>query len=353
MEFFLPYGSLPSNSHIRRQMLDDYFPSDLIPFDELIDNAWRIRAFIPNDPAFYVDPNFQNALARWHERVEIEEIGCYWRIYKNSMLSFNDSWSLLYWSLVLDWMKNASTSASQITLLHVDDHVDQGPPLLTMGSEGFECIFSGKEVNFKDPSSIEAACMQKSVNIRSFITPFLHALDAIDVLHLRYAHKGPLNEKYLKCTTEEDVILASGKQRPSIKMTPDAGEHRYSIASTPSPLVDRIKKDSILFLHLDCDALNNRYNGDSNWDRIPPTIDEHLPQMKERISELFFEIGRLNATVFLNVALSPGFFPSEYWQAMLEHIFNTASLHGLIREDGLSDYLKNLYPERVLHEAFC
>lgn len=351
MQFFLPFSALPSNRQQRRTILDEYFPSDLIPFDELIDNQWHITSFIPDTAEFFIDPHLEKVLAEWNESVSIEEIGLYWRTYKNAFLSFNDSWSLLYWSLALKWL-SLQTDELLFTLFHIDDHVDQGPPLLTLAEEGFSSIFSDLKISLSDPLSIEESLIEKSINIRSFITPLLHSLENIQVLHLRYAHSGEMIKRGLACTKQEDHLLAPGKMTPTISQTKEEGRHSYRIHSDFKLLLKSHVEDRPIFLHIDCDAFSNRYNGNSHWDKTTPTIDLRIDQIKTRITNLFDHISELSSQVFLNVALSPGFFPSEYWREVVNFIFEKGESANLIKDDEFSLFLKDQYPEKI-YENRC
>lgn len=352
MQFTIPRSTLPDNKLLRRQLLDEYFPSDLIPFEECIGNEWRITSFIPDDVAYYADPHLEKSLEQWHESIAIKSLGFYWRIYKNAMLSFNDSWSLHYWSLTVQWLRLKGLLPKQVVLLHIDDHMDQGSPLLSINSQNYNCIFTQKQVNFADPSSIEEAIIQKSINICSFITPLVHALESVTILHLRYAHAGKSQEHYLSCTYAEDTLLAKGKKRPALTKAASETKHRYFIASDPSYLLNKVKDCSLVFLHLDCDGFNNRYNGDSNWKPERASIDLKLDQIKDKINDLLYQVSQMSCRIFMNVALSPGFFPSEYWQDVCKHIFMTAQNYGIVKDDDLSEYLKSLYPKEFLNEIF-
>lgn len=351
MQFTLPFSALPGNKLQRREFLDKYFPSDLIPFEELVDNEWRITSFIPDDPTYYPDPFIKKGLEGWFEQVSVEEMGNYWRIYKNAMLSFNDSWSLLYWSLVVDWLRQRQVPLhNSLILFHVDDHKDFDSPLLTLGGENFECIFSGRKVNFSDPRSIEQALIQKSIDIRSFITPFVYSLPAIDFLHLRYADKNNHFEGHLECAQVQDKLLARGKWKPILKQTCHKTAHQYFLSSEISSLLKVVAKDSTIFLHLDCDGFNNRYNSDSLWEKQNNRFDPILEDIKEKIDELLHQIASLELPVFINVALSPGFFPAEFWKLICKHIFLKAEEYNLIKECEFSQYLKKIYPAKVLDE---
>lgn len=353
MEFILQRALLPDNKMLRRKLLDEYFPCNLIPFEELMNNQWRIRTFIPDDFSFYIDPQLRKSLEEWPESVNIESIGSYWRIYKNGMISFNDSWSLFYWSLLFKWLNSQEIPTAQFTLLHIDDHVDMASPLVVFHESGFECIFTQRPVNFSDPESIMQSVEKKSIDIGSFITPLIHTIEFGNILHFRPAHSGPALHKSLSRNFQNDILLAPDKKRPSIAS--DKGKitnYRFSVASNLSALQEMIQGSSFLLLHIDCDAFNNRYNGDANWNPLRASIDLGLDQVKQKIHELLEQVSRVQVPVFMNVALSPGFFPSEYWQEACKLIFEEAEKYGIIREDDFSKFLNELYPNQIFEKKF-
>jgi hypothetical protein len=349
MTFVLPKEALSDNVIQRRLVLDDYFPVDLIPYEELVNNAWKIRTFISTDASFYVDPFIEKALQNFSEPISLMNMSQYWRLFKNSMLSLNDSWSLYYWSLLFSWLQSKNEIPKKVTLLHVDDHRDLASPLIILNEDcksieatPYRCLFSSQGVDFADPESIANSISVKSIDIASFNSPFLHMCkSSINMLHLRYAEVSSQFEKNLSCTFTPDSLLAPGRLRPSLNVGEASGSHLYSIATKPEDLFESMHDSSLILLHLDCDAFNNRYNRDSNWTYQKPSVDWNLQQIKDKISDLLKKTCQLSLPVYLNVALSPGFFPSEYWKEVYQHICSEGLKWNIIRDDEFSEFLKN------------
>jgi hypothetical protein len=339
MQFTLPRSLLHENKLRRRLALDEYFPSGLVPFERAAGSEWIITPFVPFDVTYYVDPLIERSLQSWPESVNIESLGSYRRVYKNCLISFYDSWSLYYWALALSWSDSCGHPATKVALLHIDDHNDLDAPLLAVAETGYRCILSGMPVSITDPSSIAKAILNRSVGISSFIAPLLHHLESIEFLHLRYAHPSPPHTSGLSCVSIEDDLLAVGEQRPGVELGERPTRHRHMIAPTPMPLLEGISADTTLFFHLDCDALCNRYNLDSNWASGKSSIDLNLDQMKEALDQLLYQVSQLGCRVYMNIALSPGFFPSEYWQEVIQYVLHKGEEHQIIREDDFSTYL--------------
>jgi hypothetical protein len=351
MEFCLPKSSLPDSKIHRRMLLDEYFPQGVVPFESLTEEGWKVVCFSPKDPAYFVDPNIANALDTWPEAISLELIETYYRVYKNAYISMCDSWSLHYWTLFLDWLKRKGEGLEQVCIIHIDDHLDQASPLIISLEEGaFECLFSKKKVSIDKPSTICEAIQNKSIDIGSFFVPFLHALQSVQILHLRYAYHGAAKEHGLICNVEKDTLLAPGKLRPALSKTTLGASHSYTIASSTPPLVEKIGHSPYILLHVDCDAFNNRYNGNSLWYQQPPSIDLNIKQIQEKIDDLFTHITGFSNRIFMNIALSPGFFPSEFWKPTLQYLLNKAEESGIIREDEFSGYLKSECSKEVMHE---
>lgn len=352
LKFEFPYLSLPGNKIQRRQFLDEYFSSDLIPFEELKDNKWQVIAFLRDSSDFFVDPNIEKGLHEWMTSISFESMSFYKLFYKNSMLSFNDSWSLYYWTLVLNWLKTNKLPLKKIILFHIDDHTDLDTPLIAKSDyeANYRCLLSREIVTLKEPHSIATAISKKSLGIGSFIAPLLHQMPFVDIFHLKYSHSQPLKEMGIECSFESDQLLEKGALRPSLKLVDSSAKHSYILSSNHFELIQRISNDSIIFLHIDCDGFSNRYNGDSNWDRKSFYIDMDLSEIKEKISELFKDLENISNPIYMNIALSPDFFPSEYWKEVSLHIFSEAEALNIIREDELYQYFKQRFPHEILHD---
>lgn len=341
MQFILPRSSLSSNIMERRCFLDQYFPTGLIPYESLEGDFWKLIVFIPNDFAYYVDPFLEKALQGWEKPISIQSLSSYRCSLGNSMLSFYDAWTVYYWSLAFTWLISKNYATKKFTLIHIDDHLDFDSPHIIFDGNQYKSIFSHQKVHFFDPPSIETSILEKSIGNGSFIAPILHSLQEVNILHLRYSHKGGLKQYGLNCIQIEDSLLAKGEKRPSLKLTESTSKHNYFIDSNPKNLLEKAQESEVIFLHIDCDAFSNRYNLDSNWMSNQVSIDLKLEQIKDKITELLYEVSRLPALILMNVALSPGFFPSEYWLEVTKYIFENALNLGIIKKDDFGEFLKD------------
>jgi len=350
MKFQVPRFSLSENKMMRRQFLDEYFPSGLIPSEQVVGNEWEITTFVPQDSDYYVDPNLENVLKKWQHPVSIETIGNYRSFYKNAMISFYDSWSIYYWSLLFSFFHDNNLKQEHLTLFHVDDHRDLDSPLLVMNDMGFTCLFTGKNITILDPDSIKKSVISKSIGIDSFITPLVTAIDSLDILHLRYAHISQPVHSGLDVLIEEDLLLSPKKQRTALKISDFNKNYSYSIDSELSALGRKIENSSAILLHIDCDAFSNRYNLDTNWNPATVSIDFNLKEIKVKINQMMEYFSKLPNSVFLNIALSPGFFPAEYWEEICNYFIISAEECGVIKDDEFSNFLEDQYSKELRYE---
>lgn len=351
MKFKIPRSFLSGNKMMRRQFLDEYFPSGLIPFEQNIGNEWEITAFVPRDPNYYVDPNLEKVLEKWQHPVSIETIGNYRSFYKNTMISFYDSWSIYYWSLLFSFFQKNNSQHEHLTLFHIDDHKDLGSPLLVKNDGEYTSLFTRENVKISDPVSIKEAVISKSIGIDSFIVPLVISINSLDILHLRYAYRDQPIHSGFTVSMKNDLLLSTEKERAIVKFNNVNENYSYSIDANLSTLRRKIKTSSIVLLHVDCDAFCNRYNLNTNWSPTTVSIDSGLREIKEKINQLMESLSQLPNRFFLNIALSPGFFPSEYWEEICNHFIVTAQECGIIKDDDFSKFLEKQYPEELRYKT--
>ncbi|MCB1073328.1 MAG: hypothetical protein KDK96_09555 [Chlamydiia bacterium] len=351
LKFNVPRSLLSNNKMLRRQFLDEYFPSGLIPFEQGIGNEWEITAFTPLDSDYYVDPNLNETLKKWQHPIAIENIGNYRSFYKNSMISFYDSWSVYFWSLLTSFLvKNNEEKPITYTLLHIDDHKDLSSPLIVEDNTGYRSLLTKEKVTFLEPDSIERAISTKSIGIDSFILPLLVNSDTLDIFHIRYAHNNKPNSYNLKILKEADTLLSRENERITLKLCNDPSVYSYSICDENFFFKNKIKQDSIILLHFDCDAFINRYNLDMNWTPRTVSIDLGLSEIKEKVLKLIKNLESLPNPIFVNIALSPGFFPAEHWEEICDFLIITCEKSGIIKNDEFSEYIREKYSSELQYE---
>lgn len=324
----VPAGRLPEDPRERDQLLQDYV-AERVP--EAIQDAdgWAIRLRTPPRADYYIDPRLQEGLAWWSQfskPVLIRDIPyARWRR-RGVQVSLSDAWTLSSWSQLLaaglnpDW---------PLLVLHADDHEDLMSPRLVTRSGTLVDLISGKSVHAAKPATIDAALRSGAIGMGSFIVPMLAARHDIQVRHLRTSasHTRAAGRYDLVLTHEPDRLLAPGEPRPSA-LVARPGEPRqddgtivgsYTLTADLGEWVGDLPDRATLLLHVDCDYFNNRYDGDSDWRSRSRIHDPSEKQLCRSIAEFCEALRALNGRINdLTIALSPGFFPAEYWQGAVD-----------------------------------
>ncbi|WP_194847131.1 hypothetical protein [Candidatus Neptunochlamydia vexilliferae] len=350
LKFEIPRERLSEDSMLRREKLDHYFPCGLIPFELANGAIWDLIAFTPDQFDYYVDPYLEPTLKNWAHPVHIEELGSYRAFYKNVMVSLFDSWSLYYWSLVLQFLRSKGKEPSGFNLVHIDDHQDLGSPHLIYGDSEKRCLFSKDLFDVEDPKSVAQAIHYKSVGIGTFIVPLIERLETLNIGHLCFSDAFAPQKTCFELHYEEDQLLVSGQHRPAIRFTDVCTDYRYQVSPSVEKIFNCLDSDLPTLLHIDCDGFSNRYNLDSNWSPQTLSIDLTINEAKSLIDKIFKEVSALGTDVFMNICLSPGFFPAEYWEEICSYILIEGEKWGVIKKDGLSDYIATHYSNEMIYE---
>jgi hypothetical protein len=326
----IPVDRLPADSNLRQAALENYF-GDLLATTRLDQSGWLIDLIWPDFEAYFVDPQLPRQLGWWKPGLHLGQMRQAVMWSGNGQLSLDDAWTLFAWSR---WLRERGGvfPHGEVTVIHVDDHRDMMTPRIAWDGTAWNDLLTGQEFTIFDPESVRAAIMSGAIGVGSFFAPFLHQLQNVVVRHL--SQSAALSEDgrewLLVRGTTEDTIIRPGHPRPSLTMRlvgadvssqeDVAGRYRFT------PTYERCLTDLPpypVLLHIDMDFFNNRYDRDSDWRQRPDKLDPHEPAVLAKIDEFFealhaFRVASLVENV--SVALSPGFFPAEYWPASVERV---------------------------------
>lgn len=329
----IPRERLPAEPSHRRDVLADYF-GDLLPSVEDSEQGWAVRLRWPDDEAFFVDPLITRHLGWWRAGARLGELRqeVYWS--EAGQLSLDDAWTLFGWSRWLKQKYSAPSPPAEVVVVHVDDHRDMMCPRIAWSGQDWADLLTGERFSVFDPASVRSAILSGAVGIGSFFAPLVHELPKVNVRHLSQsaglAEDG--REWRILKNTEQDTILRPGHPRPRIDM--ELAQQR-SARSMPDKLGGSYRfsrncgycfsdlPDCPVLLHIDMDYFNNRYDRDSDWADRPNKHDPPHEQVIEEVDQLFDALTRYGVSERIEnvtVALSPGFFPAEYWQASVERV---------------------------------
>jgi len=319
----VPLDRLPEDAEARHHRLRDYFGNRVITCS-LCADGWRLTLGWQGDPARLKDPEILNGLNWWSPDLTVADVPFAVRRDGGLQLALNDCWSLYAWSQWLAGRAEQHARPSELVLLHVDDHDDLMSPLIVDRDGQWADAITARRFSLLDPPTVASAIRSGAVGVGGFITPLLYHVPRVHVRHLCVTGYSTKRRGLYTIETSGavDDLLAPGMSRQAIRLTPapsgsmPAG-HSYQVASSPVEWVAGLPDVPVL-LHIDLDFFNNRYNGDSDWRSRLCRHDPPLSQMLDSVDRLFVSLGSeeevVGRIVDITVAISPGFFPTEYWE---------------------------------------
>jgi Acetyltransferase (GNAT) family len=332
----LPAERLPDGRREREQILLGYI-EDRVPNATRDGDMWAVRLLTPPRADYYIDPLLREGLAWWSQfarPVLIRDIPYALRRRRGVQVSLSDAWTIASWSRLLAAHANPQ---APVVVLHADDHEDLMSPLLAVRDTALVDLISGKPVYVDRPATVDAALRSGAISMGSFIVPMLSTGHEVHIRHLRYpASRQPVPGRYrLVLAHEPDALFAPGERRPTaLIVEPNACLHRdqaivgsYTLTEKLDDWLDDVPEDALLLLHVDCDYFNNRYDGDSDWRSHSRIHDPPERHVQHRVEELCDALRSLaNWPDDVTIALSPAFFPAEYWQETVETLLRSVTV---------------------------
>ncbi|WP_131803850.1 GNAT family N-acetyltransferase [Pseudofrankia sp. BMG5.36] len=317
----IPKDRLPAESRARDDFLQDYF-AEWVPVVELVGDVWHVTPSPPPRASYYVDERFTEGLRWWSSRFGLTRVRdtpvARGRVC-GVEVSLSDAWTLHTFSQAI----RECGSAVKIVIAHIDDHEDLGSPRLGVERGALRDLITGRTVDLADPESLVGAIESGAVGIGSFLLPLLWSSHNVEIRHLRQEPpRSRTDGRYgIKLDTAPDWLLSSGQPRLVCKVVDEPAECELLVTSRPDRWLANVPEDALLLLHIDADYFSNRYDGDSDWrsharihDADQPRIDDEIDKVIEALRP---HAGKIVAT---HLALSPGFFPAEFWQGTVGHI---------------------------------
>lgn len=325
----VPAERLPDGRRERDQILQEYVV-DRVPHAVRDGDMWAIRLLPPPRLDYYVDPRLDEGLAWWSKfagPTRIRDIPYAIRRRSGVQLSLSDAWTITSWSRRL--AAQAAAQSHPVVILHVDDHEDLMSPRLIIRDGTLIDLISGESVYIDRPATVDAALRSGAIGMGSFVVPMLTIGREVNIRHLRMPTGRPRTPGHYRLTLahEPDTMLCPGEPRPTAHIVgsnthPGRGQitvGSYTLTETLSGWLDDLPADALLLLHVDCDYFNNRYDGDSDWRSHLQIHDPSAKQVQLGVKELCEALRPLAGQLDdVTIALSPGFFPAEYWQETVE-----------------------------------
>ncbi|HEY5957828.1 MAG TPA: hypothetical protein VIV60_14800 [Polyangiaceae bacterium] len=328
IQLSVPREALPESLREREQVVRQYF-AQLSATITSTPSGWDIALDWTSDPAVYVDPHLAEGLSWWRHSIgpiSVETIPTTHTQRDTYLLSIEDSWTVYSWSL---WLQSLASRTLPIntTILHIDDHNDLMSPRLVVSESAWIDAITANPVSLFEPTTVAQAITSGAIGIGSFVAPLLHTLPRVDVRHLwaTGARPSSASPMRLRARAINDGLLLPGAKRLAVTqdpVQPGPTDHCYRATNDLEVWLADIAAGPIL-LHVDMDYFNNRYNGDSAWPDNERRHDPILSEVLSRIDEVFAAMqscGVLARVANTTVALSPGFFPAEFWADAIERI---------------------------------
>lgn len=322
-EMRIPRERLPRDPRARDEVLQCYL-HEWVPAARTAGGDWLVSARPPPQASYYPDPHIGTGLAWWRRVVgptPIRDVLFSHTTRSRVGLSLSDAWTLHTFARALA----VAPTNRPVVVLHVDDHQDLQAPRLALPPAANlpgppTDLFTGRPVDVGDPGQVGGAIRSGAIGMGSFLTPLLHARDA----QVRHLKPGPPRGRApgvyaLNSNAAPDPLAAPGVTRPAATIGPLDPAGRYLLAEEPGPWLSELPTDAVLLLHVDADAFNNRYDGDSDWLGHKRRHDPPPEQVAAAVREVLDAVtGLLPRVAAAHIALSPGFFPAEFWQPTVE-----------------------------------
>ena len=328
-------SSLPLDQEARRDILESYF-SDHLPSVSEEENSWLICLERPQEQygCYIHDQAIHSGLEWWQKKTKICDIPFQKRLFDYGLLAIEDQWMPYSWSRFCQ--KNGIPS--EAVLLHLDDHQDMMMPRVGKRLDGklFDYI-TGDSFSLDDPSSVESAILSGAIGKGSILLPFIWSVEKMHIRHLCF-RPHPNTYYHVQKILREDPLLSKDNNRISIHLDPTSLETLSSSSNyVVTPDIDEWLKDIPsgvpIFLHIDMDYFNDRFDGKSDWRKENKRIHEvSLQEQIEQMKRVFTglkEKGLVDQIVDTSIGISPGFYPAEFWPSTVPELIKACERIGI------------------------
>jgi len=314
---------------VPRDFIEDYFP-DHLPTATKKEKGYEVRLERPSSPygSFMYDDQIRNGLTWWRPKTRIRDIAAEYRLYNQGILALEEQWVPLSWSYRFS---NMGAIPKELILLHLDDHQDMMPPRIGKRLDGRLVDYITHEVvDLSNPETVKSAIQSGAIGKGSILTPLIHQVQKIHVRHL--THRLSQSKLYkINPVTTADAILFQKESRLGLQLSDTswknlARESNYVVTPHIDVWLQQLPENVPIFLHFDLDYFNNRFDGSSSWESEPSSrhFDPRFSKQKTDLKNIIKKLGGLNLqnrVLDTSIGISPGFYPAEFWEPMVNEIF--------------------------------
>lgn len=329
--------SLPVNDKERTETLEEYFTEHL-PTATDKDDHWEVLLERPSSPygSYMHDPDIRKGLEWWRPGTRVRGIPSEKRLLEKGLFALEDQWIPLSWS---NYFQKSGSIPKELVLLHIDDHQDMMAPRIGKRlDERFVDFITGDHFSLLKPETVEAAIVSGALGKGSILTPLIWQVSKIHVRHLTL-RPAPYTTYTLKKALQQDIILGHPLQRISVQCENTERDSllsssNYLATSNVDTWLSHIPDNVDIFLHIDMDFFNNRFDGNSSWQETGRRVhDINLIEQQRLLKEIFVGLNKRALQTRIkdvSICLSPSFFPAEFWEPMSEMLFQECRELGIL-----------------------
>ncbi|MEZ4850668.1 MAG: hypothetical protein R3B93_19040 [Bacteroidia bacterium] len=307
----------------KTEVLNDCYDlfHDHIPYIISEENSfYNIGLKWPDFLEWFVDPN-TFTVAKDLYSLAPSQIASFQKIYSikgvEIVLSMFHSRAILTPALV--WQKQG-IKIDQV--VHVDDHSDLMSMALYFSNKDncYRTSLYKDKITIDNIASLYSAIEQGIINKGNFLSTYSILEPENDII---YVNEKLAEQEYALIPQKGEIKLGSSV----IEIFSLLYEKNQKDSSTKIQIRPKIPVDlegNNIWLDIDFDAFCNRYNGDSDKSEIVITNAE-IERTNERINDFLNQFERikwLSKIKAISLAVSPGFFPSDYWGNVVPKLFN-------------------------------
>lgn len=334
---------LPPDEESSMDVIFDYFPDHEIRISE---TPTHYHLELKRSNFLYCE-NVEKGLKALG--INKEDVGSFYIEGQQSFFCLLESWIAYGWS---KFMSETRYRPDNLTIIHLDDHTDLMSPQISVDNGRCIDMLTRNIVSFSDPESVKNAVQSGAITVGSMMTPLIHYIENVDVLHLMQQVES--TSRYINKSTDPDTILDPRQKRISINFTDGPANKREKnniYLKTPhfSEIIQNINPETDIFLHIDMDYFNNRFNGSTDWVNYPLKHNLSIDEQKEAMGVFCRKIskaGVISRIKHVSIGVSPSFYPSEYWKEGMTCLLRELNSVGLKVTDLINQL--NLKEENVL-----
>jgi hypothetical protein len=277
---------------------------------------WTFARGWPCDPSWYVDPEIERHARRLYS-CDLSGLASYSSVdvVAGIPIVFAMFHSRALLAPALAYELHGVTHFQ--TIVHVDDHADLMPALVSVRSGMLLASTSQRRIDLDSRDSIECAIDEGAVSIGSFLTAYMLGKPPGRYIHVKRSGACTMT---LVAPQVHDVPLADCHIEATVMEPVTSGGHDAWVLEEVRRLpVDLHDGSGAVWLDVDMDGFCNRYDGDSNRGTRPPTMRERV-MTHRHIDEFLSDLRAASWTrqiAAVSIAASPGFFPSDLWEEMI------------------------------------